>query len=38
MTTLVETVGLLINPDHSDFPRIRIIDPEPFRFDSRMWE
>jgi RES domain-containing protein len=28
----------LLNPKHGDFTRIRIEDPIPFAFDSRMWK
>jgi len=28
----------LLNPKHPDFGKIRIGDPEPFRFDGRMWK
>jgi len=28
----------LLNPDHSDFKRIRVLDPIPFVFDRRMWK
>jgi RES domain-containing protein len=28
----------LLNPSHSDFSRITILDPSPFTFDSRMWK
>ncbi len=30
--------NLLLNPSHPDFVKLKIFDPEPFRFDSRMWE
>lgn len=28
----------LVNPRHPDFRRIRIGDPQPFGFDTRMWK
>ncbi len=28
----------LINPEHKDFKRIKVQEPEPFYFDSRMWK
>ncbi len=28
----------LLNPLHPDFKKIRISNPKPFRFDSRMWD
>jgi RES domain-containing protein len=28
----------LLNPSHSDFPRVTILDPSPFTFDSRIWK
>jgi RES domain-containing protein len=28
----------LLNPSHSDFPKIRPLAPLPFAFDSRMWK
>ena len=30
--------NFILNPNHPDFPRIRISKPRPFRFDSRMWK
>ena len=28
----------LLNPRHSEFPRIMVEAPEPFHFDPRMWK
>jgi RES domain-containing protein len=28
----------LLNPLHSDFRHVRFADPDPFRFDPRMWK
>lgn len=33
-----QELNYLINPRHSDFRRIRIGRPVPFRFDARMWK
>lgn len=30
--------NVLLNPRHPDFQNIRISDPEPFGFDTRMWK
>lgn len=30
--------NFILNPRHPDFSKIRISEPRPFRFDSRMWK
>jgi RES domain-containing protein len=30
--------NFILNPHHRDFRKIRISEPRPFRFDSRMWK
>jgi RES domain-containing protein len=30
--------NLLINPRHADFPRMKIVQQRPFRFDERMFK
>lgn len=30
--------NFIINPEHPDFPKIKITGPDTFRFDSRMWK
>jgi len=31
-----EERNLLLNPTHPDFPRVKVLDAQPFRFDSRL--
>jgi RES domain-containing protein len=33
-----EQHNLILNPAHPEFKKIRIHQPDPFRFDSRMWK
>lgn len=33
-----EEMNYLLNPLHSDFNKIKISEPKPFHFDSRMWK
>jgi RES domain-containing protein len=30
--------NFILNPGHPDFSRIKVLGPDPFRFDSRMWK
>jgi len=30
--------NLILNPEHPDFPKIKLFGPDLFRFDSRMWK